>query len=394
MRTPLTTASTRPSSRVNRRRMRSASPSGRELRTTARAFSLRTVSPAFARRERDDARDAAEVRALARRAVRGRPREQRPHGGGLPRADLDGQHAAGAQAAPAPGDEPAIDVEPVVAAVEREARLVVAHVGLERLVLGRRDVRRVADDEVEALLRRQRRRRGRCAGRRQRPPRPRRAALRRATSTAPSRRRRPRRATNGFSAASARAMQPEPVPTSRASGSGRRPRPAADRQRLERHVDQRLGLGPRDEHVGRDLELERAKGAPAADVGDRLARLATARGSPRSARSSIARELALRTAPKSSARSTPSAVASSSSASSRGERDPLARSRARGRAERLAHARRGGHRHSPPAAASCLRRSSAASASVNSSSSPSITSARRWLVSPMRWSLTRFCWKL
>ena len=38
LRTPLTTASTRPSSRVNRRTMRSASPSGRELSTTARAF--------------------------------------------------------------------------------------------------------------------------------------------------------------------------------------------------------------------------------------------------------------------------------------------------------------------------------------------------------------------
>jgi len=47
LRTPLTTASTRPSSRVNRRTMRSASPSGRELRTTERAFSARTSAAAL-----------------------------------------------------------------------------------------------------------------------------------------------------------------------------------------------------------------------------------------------------------------------------------------------------------------------------------------------------------
>ena len=94
---------------------------------------------------------ARSARSCSRFERAGR-REQRPHGDGLTRPDLDGQHAAGTQACCGGGHQPAIHVEPVLAAVERETRLVVAHVRLERAVLGLGDVRRVGDDEVEALL--------------------------------------------------------------------------------------------------------------------------------------------------------------------------------------------------------------------------------------------------
>ena len=153
LRTPLTTASTRPSSRVYRRRMRSASPRGRELRTMARAFSLRTVS-LRRRRSRDAAKTTRGMPARSARSCAGAKApaaaNSAPHGGGLPGPDLDGQHAAGAQASGGGRDQPAVDVEPVFAAVERQARLVLAHVRLEGAVLGRGDVRRIGDDDVEA----------------------------------------------------------------------------------------------------------------------------------------------------------------------------------------------------------------------------------------------------
>ena len=77
----------------------------------------------------------------------------------------------------------------------------------------------------------------------------------------------------GSSLASARAIAPEPVPTSSTAGAGHR------LEQLEAQADQLLGLGPWDQHPAVDREIERAKAPAAKDVGDRL-RAAAARHQP------------------------------------------------------------------------------------------------------------------
>ena len=74
----------------------------------------------------------------------------------------------------------AVSVKPVVAAVERWRRVVVAHLRRERCDVAARNIRRVRHDEVERALQRRRRyrRRRSCSA----PARPRRSALARATA--------------------------------------------------------------------------------------------------------------------------------------------------------------------------------------------------------------------
>ncbi len=67
--------------------------------------------------------------------------------------------------------------------------------------------------------------------------------------------------------ASATARQPLPVPTSTIAALR-----VAAASRRERFFDDELGFRPRNEDVGRDLELEAPELAVADDVGDRLAR--------------------------------------------------------------------------------------------------------------------------
>ena len=135
------------------------------------------------------------------------------------------------------GEQRAISVEPVGAAVEREPRL-----ELERaLHVGAAHVRRIADDDVEplragsasnqcdstkrtssasrALRSRARRRAPRCS--------------RRCAVTCAS----------GRACLTASAMAPLPVPTSSTAGRGER------RASRERALDEQLGLRPRNQHL-------------------------------------------------------------------------------------------------------------------------------------------------
>src|SRR5262249_11957151 len=64
-------------------------------------------------------------------------------------ADLDEQPAAGGQVRRRGGDEAVEDVQTVGAAVQGRARLAVAYVWGQLVNLGRRDVGRVAQDQVE-----------------------------------------------------------------------------------------------------------------------------------------------------------------------------------------------------------------------------------------------------
>ena len=91
---------------------------------------------------------------------------------------------------------------------------------------------------------------------------PSRARVRRARPRAPPARCRwPSISQSGSSSATARAIAPEPVPT---SSTCRRPP-------LQRQLDQQLGLRARDQHPAVDLQLDPPEAAAADDVGDRLA---------------------------------------------------------------------------------------------------------------------------
>ncbi len=190
------------------------------------------------------------------------------------------------------------------------------------------------------------------------------------------------------SPASESAMQPEPVPTSTISGR------STAFSEIEARLDEQLGLRARDQDGGRDEELVPPEGLGAEDVLQGLA------GSP----SPDERAEALRLRRP-------------------GPRDPGSR-RALARSQPRTWRNRRSASHSgagTPAAASASRRASATSAAAAhgegaaqaavvalsfaawlwamrldtiSSRSPSRISCRRWRVRPMRWSVTRACWKL
>ena len=78
-------------------------------------------------------------------------REKRGHRCALVPAHLEGHKAAGIEPVEEPGGEHAIGREPVLSAIERGTRIVVAHLGREGFDDIRADIGRVGDDEVEAL---------------------------------------------------------------------------------------------------------------------------------------------------------------------------------------------------------------------------------------------------
>ena len=73
-------------------------------------------------------------------------------GVGLFAADLDQQFPLRSQMLRDIGNQTADHVQAVGAAVESRARLVQTDIGGERFDLGRRDVRRVADNQIELLV--------------------------------------------------------------------------------------------------------------------------------------------------------------------------------------------------------------------------------------------------
>ena len=70
-------------------------------------------------------------------------------GGGLAGADFDHQPSGGVKQRRDRGGDRAVTVEPIVPAVERRPRIVVANVGRERGNLARCDIGRVGDDQIE-----------------------------------------------------------------------------------------------------------------------------------------------------------------------------------------------------------------------------------------------------
>ncbi len=203
---------------------------------------------------------------------------------------------------------------------------------------------------------------------------------------------------SGRSSLSASATAPLPVPTSSTL------RPAA----AEADLHQQLGLRARDQRARVHVQLQAAEAAHAGDVGDRLARhraaahrllvgphsgarhsqLAVGRAGARGRRPSM---WASSTSASRRGVSTPAAVnavIAPSSASRRGHRSAVGRRVRRPESSGAAH-----HAHcglTPPSAPpACGASRRTAVPAVNSSSSPSSTASRLWVVSLMRWSVTR-----
>ena len=177
----------------------------------------------------------------------------------------------------------------------------------------------------------------------------------------------------------ARAIAPEPVPTS----STRRRRPLG--QEREAALDQHLGLRPGHEHAPVDRQVEAVEPPPAQDVGDRLAPPAPLEQRPAGGQLRL-----VAAAGRSSCRAR-SAAGRARARSGARRRAAASGCRARRGTRSRAAAPRPSVPHPPAAAASLRRRSSAASASENSLRSPPSTRFRSCTVSPMRWSVTRSC---
>ena len=148
-RTPLTTASTRPSSRVNRRDDAvGLSQRPRAEHDGPRLLGSAPISRLLAREH--DPRRAAEVGAHVDVLEASGAGEQREHLDDLALVDLHGQRAVRLQERRRAGDDALVELQAVVAAEQRHVRLVVTHLGSQatQRVLGH--VGRVGDDHVEA----------------------------------------------------------------------------------------------------------------------------------------------------------------------------------------------------------------------------------------------------
>src|ERR1019366_2628853 len=78
--------------------------------------------------------------------------EQGRDGGGLAEADFQGEVAAWGECGERGGNEAAVDVEAVGAGKESEGGFVVADFDGERVAIGRGNVGRIGEDEVEFLF--------------------------------------------------------------------------------------------------------------------------------------------------------------------------------------------------------------------------------------------------
>ena len=185
-------------------------------------------------------------------------------------AEFDDQSAARRQAAPGiVGGDRAIAVEPIGPAVERRARIEVAHLGRKRRDLGGRDIGRIGDDEIERSARVrvprsqatkcgavQAANAGHCA---------------RATASAPT-------LDVGADAervaavreSSASRSAPDPVPRSAMRRARAREPCAIDRR--ERRLDHGFGFRPRHQRRGVDAQRQAPEFLAADDARDRLAR--------------------------------------------------------------------------------------------------------------------------
>ena len=159
------------------------------------------------------------------------------------------------------------------------------------------------------------------------------------------------------------------------------------RQPLDRRLDERLGLRPRDQHARVDVQLEVAEALHAGDVGDGLAlapRAGARRPGTRARPAPSTRASRSATQPRAIG---PERVREQHLGVQRGVSTPAAVSATT--AESSA-SRTGVPVMAPQACdSSRRRRSSSVSAAVKGSSSPSRTCSRLCSVSLMRWSVTR-----
>ena len=181
---------------------------------------------------------------------------------------------------------------------------------VERIDLVRRHVRRVRDDEVERPVEPREQLALDELDAAGRSPRRSRAA----TASASGRRVRSGHAAPGCSSAIASAIAPDPVPMSSTVGSAR----SASSSRQRSTSD--LRLGPRDQDARIDPQREPAESPLAEHVRERLARSPGARRAP--GRGAPSRPAPRRRPCTAASRDTPSACASSHSASTRGDGTP------------------------------------------------------------------------
>jgi hypothetical protein len=175
------------------------------------------------------------------------------------------------------GDEAADYEQAVAAGRERDTRLVFAHLALESFEIGLSDVGRIGDDDVEARTLRfvvfapgvEAVRLAELE------------AVAHAVALGVARRDAQRRrrdvGTDAARVAALAQQRDRDAARPRADvAEARRLRPL---QQFERRLDQKLRLGARDEHVGRDLEIQPVELLPARDVLQGFAR-GPARGEP------------------------------------------------------------------------------------------------------------------
>ena len=197
----------------------------------------------------------------------------------------------------------------------------------------------------------------------------------------------------GCSSATASAIAPHPVPTSSTLGA---PHPV---EQDERAFDEHLGLGPRDESPGVDVQRQTPEPPLAEDVLKRLASATADDETPGALelerrQRPIERHVELDPLQPEGFRKQPLGVeprglrAPCDEVVGRATQDAADGDGVRTRLEPGTDARH------TPAASSERRRSSAWIASVNSSRSPSRIWSSRWTVSLMRWSVSRFSAKL
>ena len=180
-------------------------------------------------------------------------------------AGLDQHVAARPQPGRRLGDHPALHRQPVGAAVERDAVLVVARLARHQRDRLGRDVRRVGGHHVHP------RRAGRSAAASYRSPSKTRSGgrLRRAQATAAGSTSTAYTSTPGTRASTAAAIAPMPQPRSTTTD--------ARRDQRDDLVDQQSGALPRHEDPGRDREPQPAELDPADQLLQRLAGLAPGR---------------------------------------------------------------------------------------------------------------------
>ena len=209
----------------------------------------------------NDAFDAREIPYRINVAETGAP-EKGLDRGGLPCPDFHHHSAVWIQARSAFGADAAVKLEPVATIDERVTRFMEANLGLERFQIGLGNIWGVRDDQIEA---------GRAVGKEIGVDELDAILASMANRVAMRNFKRFFRYVDGFDSRFGRIHRDCNRDSSRTGTDVEDARLAARRKKLERGLDQRFSLGPRNENRRRHLEIEREEFLAFNDVGDRLA---------------------------------------------------------------------------------------------------------------------------